>query len=317
MYNKHTNAAELYIIDNNYTAALNEYQAAFNTGVTFAQDLYNACVCSSKLNDKQKLIALSTQLAKTGVGSNFFKRNTFKKWLDDSDMAAIIKEADTIRQKFQNTTKQYTQGLRTFFIKDSTYNRLRQTKFASEYELPDTLQNLFKENTKNLLAYLETNGFYNEKRIGAKVVNDTLLGPFTQSDIVILHYLEMGNDTATVSAIKHLLLQQLDNGTVKPYQVEAFIILSHGIFEDIGHWNYQIYQCGLYRANKIEHESAINVSRAKYYMDYLEGFEKKIVFHYSRISDFDIRQYIIKSPVHDVDFFNSAYHNIATLVKCN
>jgi len=317
-YNTYVNKAELAIVESDYSDALRLYENAFqNTKIEFSVDVYNACVCAIKLGQTKKLLFFADRLAAKGVGRNFFKKKIFQNYINDKDFFKILEKAEKTKNENFEMNESYTKKMDSFFSLDSLYNRIRLTKYSSYADLPDTLETLFKKNTLNLLDFIKTNGYYSENKLGTYVIEDTIIRVKSKPDIVFLHYLEMGRDKVISNAIKNVLLDNLNLGNIKQYHIASTIELTSGLFNYTGSFLYNIFDCKLYKINEQQRLEEINLNRDAYCMDSISDFEKKIIFKYSRISDFDFRYIIIKAPVHDKTYFEESYHQIATIENCN
>jgi tetratricopeptide (TPR) repeat protein len=317
IYNSYINKAEIFITEGNYTEALKTYEAAFaTTKINFAVDIYNACVCASKLKNTAKLLALSDKLAAKGVGEKFFSKHIFKDYSATADFKKIAAKAQKTKNENTFANKKYNEGLKEFIKLDSIYNKLRLTNYSDSYNLPDTLHTLFAKNTRNLVNYIAANGYYSESKTGAGTSNDTIIKYMAKPDIVFLHYLEMGSDTQLIADIKKMLLDNLNNGITKPYHMSAIIELADGVFDDVGSFVFNIYNCKLYRQKETENIAVINQNRGKYCMDTIANLEKKLVFRYSRTTDFDFRYTVIKAPVHDENYFLSLFSEVSEVINC-
>lgn len=318
-YNNYINKAELSIVDGKYAEALQNYETAFaRTKTSFAVDLYNACACAAKLKNTDKVLALTGRLAAKGVGEKFFTRKIFRSYANNADFIKIIRKAEVVKNEKAIMNKQYTDKLTKFFSLDTTYNGIRKRKYYHLPELPDTLRQLFTANMKNMVSLIKKEGFYTEERLGANILRDTVFGGFRQFDIAVLHYFEMGNDKPLIDELKNILLNQLNEGTIRYYQANAMMLMTAGIFGDIGEWAFQIHDCKIYRKTTIEAEwqEKIEHYRDLYCMNNLADFEKIICHKYATDSEFDFKYYLIQNPVSDMEYFVSAFNEIAKIKDC-
>src|SRR5687767_645344 len=89
-YNKYINKAEVYITENNYKKALQQYDEAFaTTKVEFATDIYNACASAVKLKDTKKVLFFADKLAAKGIGAKYFSKAIFKGYIDNADFKKV------------------------------------------------------------------------------------------------------------------------------------------------------------------------------------------------------------------------------------
>ena len=164
-YNNFVNEAELSIIDGDYKRALVKYNKGFaETGIEFNIDLYNAAVCAHKENNKEQFFLFADRLADKGVGAELFERKVFEDYSGSRAFLKIKQKAKKVRQKNLKANRKYFSDLDEFRKKDSVYNKLRLTKYRDSWELPDTLEVLFRSNTINLFNYIKKNGYYSEKK---------------------------------------------------------------------------------------------------------------------------------------------------------
>lgn len=318
-YNNYINKAELSITDGNYAQALQLYETAFaETKTAFAVDLYNACACAARLKDTDKVLALTGRLVAKGVGEKFFTRKIFRSYADNADFKRITGKAEVVKNEKAIINKQYTDKLTEFFSLDTMYNRIRIRKYYHLHELPDTLQNLFSKNTRDLVNIINKEGFYSDDKLGANV-KDTIIGDIRKFDIVLLHYLEMGNDKTLVEEIKGILLDNLNKGAIRYYNLNAMVTMTAGIFGDIGEWAFKTYDCKIYRKTAIESEWQGKIDRYRdlYCMNNIYDFEKIITYKYTTPSEFDFKHSIMMNEhISDFEFFVSAFNEIAKIKDC-
>lgn len=318
-YNALINKAELNIIDGRYAEALQIYETAFTeTKTAFTVDLYNACACAARLKNTDKVLALTGRLAAKGVGEKFFTRKIFRSYGDNVDFKRIIRKAEVVKNEKAIINKQYTDKLTEFLSRDTTYNGIRLRKYYHSPELPDTLKQLFQANMKNMVNLIKKEGFYTEERLGANILRDTVFGGFRKFDIAVLHYFEMGYDKTLINELKNILLDNLNKGTIRYYQANPVMLMTAGIFGDIGEWAFQMHDCKIYRKTTIETEwqEKIEYYRDLYCMNNLADFEKIICHKYATDSEFDFKYYLIQSPVTDMEYFVSAFNEIAKIKDC-
>ncbi|MFL9844682.1 hypothetical protein [Flavobacterium rhizosphaerae] len=316
LYNQIINRSELLIIDHRYQEALKEYEQVFNdTGIAFTRDIYNALVCSAKLGDYKRVKKFSAQLAEKGVGAMFFSRNVFKNYYNRKDFKKIVNMAAKVHERFKNNNLLYNDTLNEFVGLDQAYNRIRLTRYADSFDLPDTLEVLFWHNTQNLLRFIKNNGFYTENKVGA-YVHDTILGRSYSADIVFLHYLEMGHDKDLINQIKDLYLNKLYDCEIPPGHTEQIIQLANNVFGDTGDYAYKIYQCGLYKMKGLPEPQNISANREKYLLDNIDDYGKKLAFVYSEPGEFAFTPRIIGGSYIDEAFLKESYNFIAKIEGC-
>lgn len=317
-YNALINKAELNITDGRYDQALQNYEAAFaDTKIEFTTDLYNASVCAVKLKNTQKVFAFAERLAAKGVGEKFFTRNIFRQYAADAGFNKITLKAEQVKIEKALANKKYTDKLSEFLNLDIQYNGLRRSNYHNQPKLPDTLQVLFTQNTRKLVDLIKSEGYYTEEKLGANISADTIIGSLVKPDIVVLHYLEMGNDLGLIQALKNILTTNLNAGTIRHYQASPMIAMTPGIFDDIGLWAFKRYECKIYRKTDIQNLSEIIQSRELYCMCSLEDFEKIITYKYTVNSDFDLKySVLLNEHIGDMEFFFSAFSVITKIKNC-
>ncbi|MFP9117153.1 hypothetical protein ACLI08_05130 [Flavobacterium sp. RNTU_13] len=315
-YKRLTNLAELSITEARYYDALREYNEAFEIA-NFSVDLYNAAACAAKLNDTKMVYSYSRKLAEKGVGEKFFRKKIFSPYKNDPAFIKIMKLAEQTKQKNMKVNGTYNKQIQEFVTLDSTYNRLRLTKYRELGHTPDTLENLFRTNTQNIMAFIKVNGVYSEEKMGARISNDTIIRYMSKGDIVLLHYLEMGRDRQLINEIKALFISNLSNGTITHYNVSQIMEMTDTVFGDTGMWLFKISLCKLYRKKEIEQLAEINQTRRKCFLENITDLEKKLIFKYGTRNNFDFRYNITPSPVYDKEFFYSAFEEVVALHDCN
>ena len=164
---------------------------------------------------------------------------------------------------------------------------------------------------------IKKEGFYTEEKLGANVT-DTIIGQMRKFDIAVLHYLEMGYDKALVNELKNILLDNLNKGNIRYSHLYSIIAMTPDIFGDIGEWAFKIHDCKIYRKTTIEAEwqEKIKHNRDLYCMNNLSDFEKIICYKYALNSEFDFQYHLIKTPVTDMEYFVSAFNEIAKIKDC-
>ena len=317
VYNSYVNNAELYITDGQYQQALSQYEQAFETGTAFTADLYNAAVCAIKLNSKDKILKLADKLADKGVGESFFDKNIFKEYLKNQSFKKICAKAEKVKQQYNKTNKTYTEKLEEFVALDRGYNKLRLTKYSEHYgAIPDTLEMLFRTNTRNLFNYVKEHGFYTEEKIGASVVNDTIVSIAHDADVVFLHYLEMGNDQQLLHHIKNLYVNNLKEGRIPPSHISSIVRMTEHIFGDVGEYAYKIYHCKLYKMNKLPEPEKVARNRKQYLLGSIDDYGQKLAYRYSENKDF-IFNYALIGGYIDEEFLKNSYTVLAEIADCN
>lgn len=315
-YKRLTNLAELSITEARYGDALRQYNKAFKLA-DFSVDLYNAAACAVKLNEIKTVYSYSRKLAKKGVGEKFFGKKIFSPYKNDPTFIKIMKLAEQTKQKNAKVNATYYKQIQEFVTLDSTYNRLRLTKYRELDHNPDTLENLFRINTQNIMAFIKENGFYSEEKMGARMGNDTIIAYMSKGDIILLHYLEMGRDRQLTNEIKAMLLSNLSNGTTAHYNVSQIMEMTDTVFGDTGMWLFNITLCKLYRKKEIEQLAEISQTRSNCFLENLTDLEKKLIFKYGTRNNFDFRYNINPSPIPDKEFFYSTFKEVVAVHDCN
>lgn len=314
-YNNFVNEAELSITNGNYKQALVKYNQAFTaTGVEFGIDLYNAAVCAHKKNNKEQFLLFADRLADKGVDVSLFERKIFEDYSDSRAFLKIKQKAKKVKQKSLKKNSQYLSDLNEFRKKDSVYNKLRLTKYRGSWELPDTLEVLFRNNTINLLNYIKKNGYYSEKKLRATI---TLVGDVNLPSVVFLHYLEMGKDRSLQNEIKEMYIGGMKSGEIKPGLLTHYIELGDRVFNNIGNYAFKIFECEIYRLREIPELDKVNRNREMCLQGSLNDYEKKLVFAYCCNTDFEFHYSLIGSPVSKEDYFYKASDVVGNVKDCS
>ncbi|RYJ41221.1 hypothetical protein [Flavobacterium beibuense] len=314
-YNNFVNEAELNITDGNYKQALVKYNQAFTaTGVEFGIDLYNAAVCAHKENNKEQFLLFADRLADKGVDAKLFERKVFEDYNDSRAFLKIKQKAKKVREKNLNANRQYLSDLDEFRKLDSVYNKLRLTKYRDSWEVPDTLEVLFRNNTINLINYIKKNGYYSEKKLRATI---TLVGDVNLPSVVFLHYLEMGKDRSLQNEIKEMYISSMKSGEIKPGFLTHYIELGDRVFNNIGNYAFKIFECEIYRLREMPEPDKVNKNREMYLQGSLDDYEKKLVFAYCCNNDFEFHYSIIGSPVSKEDYFYKASDIVGKVKDCS
>lgn len=317
-YDNFVNKAELSIVDGNYKQALEKYNEAFTeTGIKFGIDLYNAAVCAHKENDKEQFFLFANRLADKGVGAKLFERKVFEDYRGSRAFLKIKLKAEKVMQKSLKENRQYLSRLDEFRKQDSVYNKLRLTKYRDSWELPDTLEVLFRNNAINLFNYIEKNGYYSENKLGFDTVLGDCKDDFKLPSVVFLHYLEMGKDRSLQNQIKEMYISGMKNGEIKPVFLTHDIEMGNRVFNDIGNYVFNVFECEIYRLREIPELDKVNKSREMYLQGSLDDYKKKLVFRYCCNNDFEFRYSIIGTPLSKEDYFYTASDVIGKVKDCS
>jgi len=109
-YNSLINQAEVAICDSNYSIAFEHYTKAFDLlEYPFAQDIYNASICSIMIRDFQSTLQLSQRLVLKGCELEFFYKSSYKEFRKDKiKWSLFIKKYPFLRKEF---LKKYDKNL--------------------------------------------------------------------------------------------------------------------------------------------------------------------------------------------------------------
>lgn len=187
-YNSLINKAEVAICDSNYSAAFEHYREAFDLlEYPFAQDIYNASICSIMMRDFQNTLQLSKRLVLKGCELSFFHKSIYKEFREDKKMWNLFtKNYSILRKEF---LKKYN--------KDLAFSLKKMVEADQNYycEAPKQLTNntfsdsLFKNDSylaKSIIDIFKKYSYPTEELIGVNII-DTNIVFFPTFNVLIRH----------------------------------------------------------------------------------------------------------------------------------
>lgn len=183
-YHKEINHAELKIVESDFQNSLNHYQKAFElVDKPFAKDLYNASLCSTKLNNHSLTYVLVKQQVKKGIPLKFFKSKKYKNFRKSNFGDSLKKEEKTlIRVAKQNVNQDYLSELKEL---DRLDQKIRKRKYG--YPMSDTIVKVDSLNMIKLLKLIDNYGYPSENIIGITNPKRTFAKP---QNIVLRHFFQ-------------------------------------------------------------------------------------------------------------------------------
>lgn len=155
------NQAELFIIDNKYDSAVQQYDSAFiNNTKPFAKDIYNALLCNCKVNDNIKAYGYIYKLAQLGYPVKKLKSQKVcvDFWL--SPYGTKSKNLNKTVKPIYNPV--YRRLMYEMLYKDQQYRIM-----PGSYKVyGDTIYKIDKKNVDLFRKYIKKYGFPSEYKIG-------------------------------------------------------------------------------------------------------------------------------------------------------
>lgn len=241
------NAAEVTLIQGDYSAALKLYDSAFIVQpIPLGQDLYNASLCALRLRDIKKAKDLSLRLGDKGVGPEFFIKNRcYQNIQSDTCWRSFIDQLTDRYEKFRLRNKndlQYFAGIRDKSTQVLTNYHLEPT-FENRRELEWTCDSL----AQNFLAYLQTNGYPSEEQLGIAITNDTVIDGRPVFDFILARRPLFVNIHLDSTFQNQLYFKAINHCKLKPELIfELLRSNSNWDFEQIRS-HYSLFQGNLYR----------------------------------------------------------------------
>lgn len=164
------NQAELSIVEQDYTAALNAYQYAFAAvPLPFARDYYNAAICALLLQDEKQTYEYLEKLVAKGLSLDYLARQPLL------DSLAGTRHWKRFKRRYKKSRRAYEEraNLDLRADLDELYARDQYFRQAAGglRVYGDTLRKIETANVQQLLGWVEQYGYPGEDLIG---VADTL-----------------------------------------------------------------------------------------------------------------------------------------------
>lgn len=295
-YNKHINRAEIAIIDNRYSDALQSFDSALLfDSVGYAQDLYNASVCALNIGNHEKSFLYCYKLASTGVGRDFFNTKTLysplKKHILWDRLLVLAKEK---QEYFKAKYGDILMVVDSLVQKDQAMNKKwRESKMDNEVGmLMDLTNDTIAKALNNLLI---KEGFLSEKLIGAKPSPEGEFLIRTPFDIIMIHNYE--SRRIGDSLFNDVLYEALINGLIKQ-DYYAFIRDFAGGHSSLDYFGsghlFGQYHCKIFKRKFADLEE-IEKQRKRIGLGTVEDYAKKILFNIQNpTTDFQINGHCAK-----------------------
>ena len=282
-YNQLANKAELAITANNYSLALDYFNAAFEIKEKpFVQDIYNASICAIKENKLHEAAKLCRRLANAGVGGQFLSGNsiyqpltTLKEWEE------LIRLANERRAQFQSVNKDLLHVLDSMSEKDQSVNHeWREAGFGMETPERKRMDLTYDTLSSDLFRLFNKTGFISEQMIGAVVKNDTTLEYRLPYDIIVIHNYQSRRQGDTL--FRSMLYKAMYDGLVKPEYLALIEDFGSNMIERPNYGTthcYVLYKCNMYLDQYAkEIFSTLNANRESIGMGPVDDDLKKILY---------------------------------------
>ncbi len=286
-YHKLINKAEIKIVESDFENSLNHYQKAFEmVDKPFAKDLYNASLCSEKLNNDSITYLLVKQQVQKGIPLKFFKSKYYMHFKKSNFWETLKREEKTlIRLAKQNVNQDYLNKLKELEKLDQ---KIRKRKYG--YPMSDTIRKVDSINMLKLVSLIDKFGYPSENVIGIKIPkiitwvkphNIALRHYFQPQNIVLRHYFQsIANGIVNEDVLGNRLSSALKNGDICPVQ--------YSIWEDFRYkavnkrHKYGIYavvlENGQFRKNELNNIDEINKYRIEIGIGTYDEYVSKIIF---------------------------------------
>lgn len=287
-YYSFTVEAENYILKRQYAKAKEQYNLLNkNYKVIFARDIHNAIRCALFSRDYENAYYWAVQLAKKGVGINYFNSKIFSLLKKQKQWNSFSVKYDSIYHQFQNSRNTKLKGELEKLVQEdqADYGLANRKDSKVLYETTERV-------TNKLIALLKEEGYPSEEKIGVYTKNDTVLNPFPEYHVLIRHAIqqkpkniEILNDLLIKSALK----LQHDN---KRSSIEKFY--NNSCFHIYKGNLYNSKSCGL---------NDLDVRKMKFIFNNPYGF-----FIYTK--NYIITEYDKESPEAYDKYYNENFNSI-------
>ncbi|HSD14689.1 MAG TPA: hypothetical protein VLB74_08580 [Flavobacterium sp.] len=200
-YYSFTEEAENFILKRQYAKAKEQYNLLNkNYKVIFARDIHNAIRCALFSRDYENAYYWTAQLAKKGVGINYFNSKIFTLLKKQKQWNGFSVKYDSIYYQFQNSRNtKLKEGLEKLVEEDQADYGLANRKDSKVlYETTERV-------TDKLIALLKEEGYPSEEKIGVDTKNDTVLNPFPEYHVLIRHAIQQ--NPKNIEALNDLLIK--------------------------------------------------------------------------------------------------------------
>lgn len=200
-YYTYTEEAENSILKRQYTKAKEQYNLLNkNYKVIFARDIHNAICCALFSRDYENAFYWAAQLAKKGVGINYFNSKTFILLKKQKQWNSFSLKYDSLYHHFQNSRNtKLKEELEKLVEEDQADYGLANRKDSKVlYETTERV-------TNKLIALLKEEGYPSEEKIGVYTKNDTVLNPFPEYHVLIRHAIQQ--NPKNIEALNDLLIK--------------------------------------------------------------------------------------------------------------
>lgn len=283
------NSAEIAICDSNYSIAFEHYIKAFDlVEYPFAQDIYNASICSIMMRDFQSTLQLSQRLVLKGCELDFFHKFIYKEFRKD-------------KKRWSLFTKNYP-FLRKEFLKKYNKNLVISLKKMVEAdqnyycEAPKQLTNnifsdsLFKNDSylaKEMINIFKQHGYPTEELIGVNII-DTSIVFFPTFNVLIRHNYQKKRFDFT-----SYLEEAVHSGKLKSelfcnwysFQKGGSGYGEQGLIEQ--------FNCGFYLSKLSVTKEKININRISMSLPPIDDLIKKIIFYHCIKN----RNFVLYAPI--------------------
>ncbi|WP_237732312.1 hypothetical protein [Flavobacterium sp. UGB4466] len=185
-YYTYTQNAENYILGRQFGKAKEEYNVlAQKYPILFARDIHNAMRCAILSRDYKNAFWWGEKLALKGIELPYFNSKIFAVLRKNAEWKSFSVKYDSVSKNAQykwnlNLKKELTDLLDEDQAEYGLENR----------KSPKVLYETTEKVTGKLIDLLKKEGYPSEEKIGSLVVRDTVLIPFPDFNVLILHAIQ-------------------------------------------------------------------------------------------------------------------------------
>lgn len=199
IYYTYTQNAENYILARQYAKAKEQYNLLNqNYPILFARDIHNAVRCAILSRDFKTAFLWSEKLALKGIELSYFNSKIFSGMRKNPEWKSFSIKYDSVSKLTKrNWNLKLKKGLDDLLDEDQADYGIENRKS------PKALHETTERVTGKLIDLLKKEGFPSEERIGSSVIRDTVLIPFPDFNVLILHAVQQ--NPKNLNDLKELL----------------------------------------------------------------------------------------------------------------
>lgn len=289
-YYRHTNQAEISLVQGNKINAAKEYKAAFTANdAPFYTDLCNAMVLAAELNAVDDVYAYAELLAAKGIGERFFAQHSKLLSLRTEQSArwkALLRNAATSREKWDAQNKELNARIKALFDRDQEVHTTLQTARANYKETETEVKRVDDSISAELNKIFDQYGFLSEFNMGIFLGEGNW--PRAEPDFYVIIRHNFQGITSYDTLFAPLCKKAIAQGTLHP--------MTYATFRDANPSNGNLlygtshvftrYKCTLYTDLKTKKEDPyafnpkeqVDSMRSTLHLSTLEDVQQKILY---------------------------------------